>query len=77
MQDGTCINMTIPVFKESKYLDKRKINVNERTFETFAARACPSGELIQQHRIHSDIPYGIVRPRPGPPAPPLLSLLLA
>ena len=62
----------MPVFKESKYRGfwtSAKCNANERTFETFAAGASPSKELIQQHRIHSDIPSGIVRPRPGPPTP--------
>ena len=39
-----------------------ELDVNERTVKTFAARTCHSVELTQQHRIHSDIPSGIVRP---------------
>ena len=53
------------------YFGLCKIDVNERTF---AAGACFSGELIQQHRIHSDIPSGIVRPRPLLPDSPVSAI---
>jgi len=75
-QDGTCTNMTMPRKQISWIQDGRKIYVvNERTLKTFAARACLSRELTEQHRIHSDIPSGIVQPSSSTPHSPSLSRL--